>query len=67
VHELVVQVFGPGRPVLLRGEAGQSLLVDEDPQRVDAADQHVDAHVELEAVDQVRLVEVSLHHATLVP
>ncbi len=36
VHELVVQVLGARRTVLVSSEAGQPFLVDEDAERVDA-------------------------------
>lgn len=34
------------------GKPGQALLVEENPQRVTGRDQHVDAHVKLETVDE---------------
>ena len=35
VHELVIQVLGTRRTVLLSSKTSQSLLIDKDPQRVD--------------------------------
>ena len=35
MHELVVQVLGTRRTVLLSSKTSQSLLIDKDPQRVD--------------------------------
>jgi hypothetical protein len=63
VDEVVLQVLLPGPLVGLGGEPGQPLLVDVDPHWVAPVDQHVDAHVELEAVDQQRVIHVQLHDA----
>lgn len=50
VYELVVAVF---EAVLVRCEAHQSVVLDLDPQRVDAGHHHLDPQVVLELVDQV--------------
>ena len=39
----------------------QTLLVEKNPERLDAGDQHVDAQVELQPVDQQWPLQVSLH------
>ena len=40
---------------------GQPLLVEKHPERLHAGDQHVHTQVELQPVDQQRLLQVSLH------
>ena len=66
VHEPVVQILGAGSTVLFGGKAGQSLLINKNAQGVNARDKHVDPEVELKAVDEVGLVHVALHHASIV-
>lgn len=51
VHEQLLQVGLLGRLVFLGGEPGEALLVDVQAHGVGAAEQDVDAEVELEALD----------------
>lgn len=65
MYEVVLEVFLPRPLIVLSGKARQSLLVDVDPQRVAAVNQHVDAHIELQAIDQQRVIDVELHNTDL--
>ena len=51
VHKLVLQVLAPRRAVLLCRKSGQPLLVHKYAEWVNSRDEHVDAHVEFEALD----------------
>lgn len=53
VHEQVLHVSSVGLLVRLSAEAGNSLLVDIDPQGIDAVQQHVNTKVVLQVVDQM--------------
>eukprot|EP00960_Hanusia_phi_P055704 763042-Hanusia_phi.AAC.4 len=48
--------------VLLRAEAREAVVVEVEAEGVEGSDEHVEAHVELPAVDEERLVDVLLHH-----
>ena len=62
VHELVAD--GLHRVgVLARGEAREAVVEQVDAQRVERRHVHVDAQVELEAVDEIRIGQVLLHNA----
>jgi len=47
--------------VFASGESRQALLVNVDPQRVDASNGHIDAHVKLVAVQKERVADVLGH------
>ena len=49
---LLHQVATLALVILLRGEACQSVLVDVDAQRIDRREGHVNAQIELVAIDQ---------------
>jgi len=66
VHTRDVQVVLPRRLVLLGAEPDETLVVQENPERIAARDQGVDPEVELQVVDQERPVDVVLHHGLLV-
>ena len=65
VHAEVVEIATKRRYIILRREPRQALLVNEDAKRDDTRDQHVDAQVELEIIDEEGLVEVALRHIVL--
>jgi hypothetical protein len=56
VHQVLVE------GVAFSAEPGKTLVVDEGFERVDGSHQHVDAHVELEAVHQEGIGYVPLQH-----
>jgi hypothetical protein len=60
VHKEVVEVAVLRSNVLLSRETGEPLLVNEYPQGVNTVDQDIYSEVELQAIDQVGLMEVSL-------
>ena len=66
VHKLVVQVLGTRWAVLLGCKSSQPLLKHEDSQRVDARYQDINPEIELESVNQVGLVHISLNDAPVV-
>jgi len=63
VHADLVHVLAGGHLVLLSREPAQPLLVHIEGQGVNAGHQHIDPEVEFEALDEVGLVDVPLHHA----
>jgi len=65
VCELGVLAREIGSLVLVRGEADEAFSVDVDAQRVVAGDHDVDAEIELVALDQQRIVQVTGHHNDL--
>lgn len=65
VHEQVTKIATHRWSILLRTKAGQSLLVNEDPQRNYRRDQHVYSQIKLQVVDQERLVQVALGYVVL--
>lgn len=66
MHELILQIFRTRRPVLIRRKPRESLLVHEDAEGVDASHEDIDAEIELEPIDEIRLVHVALDHAAVV-
>lgn len=62
VHELVADGFGRVG-VFARGEAGEAVVEEVDSQRVVRGHVHVQAQIELESVDQVRIGQVFLDDA----
>lgn len=60
VHEQVIQVRPDGRIVLWGCESGKAFVEHKNSERRNACKIDVNPQVELEAVNQVRLVEVSL-------
>jgi hypothetical protein len=60
MHAHIVQVVFVWTLVLFSGKPGHSTFVDEAPQWTNACDQHVDAQVKLEFVDEEGLVDVLL-------
>ena len=70
VHAEVVQVAAKGRYVVLCSEPRQTLFIEKDSKRDHRSDQHIDPQVELQVVQQERLVEIALRYivlASLVP
>lgn len=65
MHELVLQVLSARRHVRLSCKPGQPVFKHKDPQRVNASDQHIDPHIELQALNKERLMQVSLDHVLL--
>ena len=66
VHVEVVEVVLIGGTVLTGRQATEPLIVEENSERVHAREEHIDAQVELELIDQEWLVEVPLHHVVLI-
>ena len=60
VHKQVLEVALLWSLIFLGCEAGETLLVDIDAQRVNAVDKRVDSEVELQVVNQVGLGHVAL-------
>ena len=61
VHIQVVHVTSVGLTIWLCGKPRDAFFVDVDSQRVNAVEQHVNAEVVLEILDQVWLVQVLLN------
>lgn len=62
VHAQVVEVAASWTLVLLCGKPGQALFVNETAQRVDSCDQNIDSQIELQAINEIRLVQVALSY-----
>ena len=56
MHAEIVEVASEGRDVVLRREPRQALLVNEDAQRNYTSDQHINAQIELQIVNEERFV-----------
>lgn len=65
VHMQISQVAALGRNVFRGGKPCQSFFVDKDPQGSHTRDQHVNPQVELQAINQVRLVKIALRNVVL--
>ena len=65
VHTEIVEVAAKWCDVLFGSKSGQSFLVQEHSDRNHGRDQEVDTQVELQVVDQIRLVEISLGDVVL--
>lgn len=62
VHLQVGQIRPHGALIGLRGKPGEPLLENVDSQRINPGNEGVNPQVELQAVDQVWLRQVALHH-----
>jgi hypothetical protein len=60
MHEEVIEIPLAWLLVLARGEARKSILMQVNAQRIDAIDENVEPQVILQAIDEVRLLEVAL-------
>lgn len=49
-----------------RGEPGQSLVVDQNAQRVQATEEHIDSEVPFEPVDEVGVLDVFLDNLSVI-
>ena len=70
VHEQVVKVAAERSHVILRGEAGQTLLINKNSQWYYRCDKNIYAQVELQIIDKEGLVEIALSYvmfACLIP
>lgn len=65
MYEVVFQVFLLCPLVVFCCKAGQSFLIDVDPEWIATVDEHIDAHVELQTIDQQRVVHIELHNTRL--
>ena len=66
VHVEVVEIVLVGRSILASGQSAKALLVEQDPERVDTAEQNVDPQVKLQLVDQEWLMQVALHNIVFI-
>ena len=66
VHVEVVEVVLIGGTVLTSRQATEPLIVEKNSKRVHAREEHVNAQIKLELVDQEWLVEIPLHHVVLI-
>lgn len=66
VHEQVGQIIRPGANILYSGETRKAFFIDEAAEGRSASDEHVEAQVELEIIDQVWLVNVFLGNVMLI-
>lgn len=60
MHLQIIQIRAVGACVFLSRKSSEALVVNENPQRIDSVDQHVDAQVELEVVYRVGFVQIPL-------
>ena len=65
MHEHVVHVFVAGRLVCDGCKTRQAFLVHVEAKRIDAEDEHIDAQVKLEAVNEERIRNVALRNHML--
>ena len=65
VHHQVAQVTANRRDILFGSKSGQPFFIDEYAQWVYACDQHINSKVELQIIDQVRLMEITLGYVVL--
>ena len=66
MHEQVIQVWSDGRIVLRGCKSSKAFVVHENSQRRNASKININSEIELEAVNQVGLVEVALRDVVLV-
>ena len=67
VHTEIVEVAAKWCNVLFGSKSGQSFLVQEHSDRNHGRDQEVDTQVELQVVDQIRLVDISGRRSAPLP
>mmetsp|Transcript_15957 Transcript_15957/g.29216 ORF Transcript_15957/g.29216 Transcript_15957/m.29216 type:complete len:202 (-) Transcript_15957:307-912(-) len=65
VHAHIPQVSSTRDLVLLSSEPRKAFSMNVNSKRVAASDKHIDPHVELEVVDEERLVKVALSYESL--
>jgi hypothetical protein len=63
MHTYVLHIFTGRSLVGFSRKSTQPFLVEINSQRIDAADQHINSEIELESVDKIWFVHISLNYA----
>ena len=62
VHVLIVEILLGWLLIIHSRKPGQALIIYINPQRIATSHQHIDPKVKLQLVNQIRIVNISLHH-----
>lgn len=65
MHAQIVKVAADGCNVILSSKPRQAFVINIDAKWNDASDQHIYAKVELQIVDEKRLMKITLRHVVL--